>query len=104
MYSPTTTSTPATKNVSICSAYLGSLKELLTGRNHVAMPNDDSLWRPSGARCVHDARQIIGRWRHWLGGVLLAELDEFIEAHDFDVRVCASEGINVLLLSVISRA
>lgn len=60
-----------------------------------------TLGRACGSGCVHDTSEVIGLGRIGLGRVLFAELHQLVEAEDLDVRVCAGECIDVLLLRLV---
>ena len=79
------------------------MKEL-TGSNNVAVLDHDALWCACRSRSVHDTREIVSLGRDGLGRVLIAQLQQLIEADDLQMRMRARERINVFLLRVILGA
>jgi hypothetical protein len=73
----------------------------LTGCDDVSVLNEDTLGCSCGPRCVHDAGDVLGLGRDWVGGVCLAILHQFVKTDDLQVRVCACEFVDVLLLGLV---
>jgi hypothetical protein len=71
-----------TSNWAPLAEYIVWLTMTLTGCNHVAVLDKDTLGCSCGSGGVHDAGKIIGLGREWVSWVRLSKLHQFLVAHD----------------------